>query len=210
VRVLLITLIFLSLSIQVFAKSRGAVLFQLCAKCHGVEGYGNKDLGAPQIAGMPEWYVTKQLGAFASGGRGKHPLDDGGNRMRPMARTLRPENDYYKTNDDYKVVAEYVASLTPKTPEHTVEGKAEKGKTYYAVCSACHGPNGAGNQALNAPPLRTTNDWYLVHQLSNFKNHIRPSDTSLYPGGVVMWPMAATLPDEQAMKDVITYVQSLQ
>ena len=32
------------------------------------------------------------------------------------------------------------------------DGDAEKGKVLFAVCMACHGENGEGNAALNAPP----------------------------------------------------------
>lgn len=154
---------------------------------------------------MPKWYVAAQLEKFNSGARGKHPDDDAGNRMRPMARTL--------SKGDFDLVAEYVSNL--KLPAAKVEGltlvggNAEKGKTLYAVCSACHGATAEGNVALNAPPLKMLNDWYLVHQLKSFKNKIRASDPAKDPIGATMAPQAASL-DEQAMKDVVTYIQSLK
>lgn len=185
-----------------FAESRGAQLFDLCIQCHGPQGYGNKAIGAPAIAGLPEWYVVKQLETFASGGRGKHPDDDAGNRMRPMARTLN--------GDDVKVVAAYVAALSPVSPPTTLDGVADRGKTYFATCLACHGADGNGNAAVHAPTLKISNDWYLLRQLQNFKNKIRASDPAKDPIGMMMAPMAMTLPDEQAMKDVIAYIQSLK
>jgi cytochrome c553 len=185
-----------------FAESRGVELFSLCTQCHGPQGYGNKAIGAPAIAGLPEWYVAKQLETFAAGGRGKHPDDDAGNRMRPMARTL--------SADDIKIVSSYVGALKSTSPEKTLNGDAEKGKTFYVTCSACHGVNAEGNVALHAPPLKISNDWYLVHQLNNFKAKIRASDAKKDPIGATMAPMAGTLPDEQAMKDVITYIHSLK
>jgi cytochrome c553 len=185
-----------------FAATRGQELFSLCIQCHGSQAHGNKAVGAPAIAGLPEWYVTKQLETFASGGRGKHPDDDAGNRMRPMARTL--------SADDIKIVAAYVAALKPATPEKTLDGDPEKGKTFYTTCAACHGANAEGNMAIHAPPLKISNDWYLVHQIQNFKNKIRAGDAAKDPIGATMAPMAATLPDEQAMKDVISYIHSLK
>lgn len=185
-----------------FAASRSEQVFGLCIQCHGPQGHGNKELGAPAIAGLPEWYVSKQLETFSSGGRGKHPDDDAGNRMRPMARTL--------SAGDIKLVAAYVASLKPVTPAKTLEGDVERGKTFYATCTACHGPTADGTQALHAPPLKISNDWYLVRQLKNFKDKIRAGDAAKDPIGVTMAPMAATLPDEQAMKDVIAYIHSLK
>lgn len=95
-----VALTLLTTSSNVFAKPRGEALFNLCSSCHGAQGLGNKDLGAPSIAGLPEWYITKQLETFSAGVRGKHPEDDAGNRMRPMARTLQ-------NAEDIKLVSEY-------------------------------------------------------------------------------------------------------
>jgi cytochrome c553 len=198
----LLILVLSSIPFQASAKERGEALFNLCMSCHGSEGHGNQEISAPAIAGLPQWYIEAQIEKFQTGVRGKHPTDDAGNRMRPMARTLR--------GDDAKIVAAYVSKLAPAPLTSTVGGNAEKGKAYFAVCMACHGPTGDGNEALHAPPLKISNDWYLVHQLNNFKNKIRAADASKDTTGGMMAPMAATLPDEQAMKDVITYVQSLK
>lgn len=197
----LVFLIFFLLSTRSFAEHRGEALYNLCMQCHGPEGHGNSKIGAPAIAGLPEWYILAQLEKFQSGVRGRHPDDDAGNRMRSMARTLG--------GDDAKEVAAYVAQLKPAPTEATVGGNAERGKPHFAACLACHGANGEGNEALHAPPLKISSDWYLVRQLMNFKNKLRAADPAKDPTGAVMPPMAATLSDEQMMKDVITYVQSL-
>lgn len=87
-------------------------------------------------------------------------------------------------------------------------GDPERGKSLYATCGACHGPNGEGMKALNAPALAGMEPWYVVRQLKNFKQGIRgtdPKDTY----GMQMAPMAQTLPDEQAMEDVAAYIESL-
>jgi cytochrome c553 len=47
--------------------ARGEQLFALCSQCHGVNGGGNHDALAPAIAGLPEWYVLKQLQMFRAG-----------------------------------------------------------------------------------------------------------------------------------------------
>ena len=39
-------------------------------------------------------------------------------------------------------------------------GDATKGKAAYAVCAACHGANGMGNKALNAPKIAGQEPWY--------------------------------------------------
>lgn len=199
--VLFVSLSLLFIAPKSHAASSGQVLFKLCASCHDDNGGGKVKLKAPAIAGMPAWYVTSQLTKFQNGQRGKHVKDIAGMRMRPMARMLR-------TPEDVKAVANYVASLTPSTIAATLSGDVEAGKTHYATCLACHGPKGEGNQAMMAPPINGSNDWYMLTQLKNFKHKVRgsvPGDA----GGAVMSPMAAILPDEKAMIDVITYIQTL-
>ena len=183
-------------------EHRGQALFRLCTACHGQQGEGRPDLGAPAIAGLPEWYVSAQLMKFRNGLRGTHPRDIAGMRMRPMARTL-------PTDGDVKAVARYVGDLPPQAPPPTLTGNAANGAAQYAVCMACHGPDGKGNQQVGAPPLVTASDWYLLTQLKNLKNGVRTPNAAADASGAMMAPIAATL-DEQAMKDVIAYIQTLR
>lgn len=181
---------------------RGKALFQLCARCHEANGGGNQTLGAPAIAGLGQWYVEAQLQKFRSGLRGTHFDDLEGMRMRPMSLTLRTEGD---VSD----VAAYVASLPPlRNDAASMGGDAARGKALYQPCGACHGANGGGNQALFGPALNHASDWYLVLQLQKFQQGIRggnPQDQS----GIMMRAMAMTLPNEQAMRDVIAHVMTL-
>lgn len=203
----ILVLVCLLFSVQAYSEpnsansGRGKALFNLCISCHGLNGQGNPEIGAPSIAGLPQWYIETELRNFMSGARGLHPSDDAGNRMRPMARTITPQ--------DIPLVAAYVSALQPYKPVATVGGNAEKGKTYFAVCISCHGQKGEGNPAVHAPPLKNSNDWYLVRQLVNFKSQIRAYDGTKDAMGMTMRGMASTLPNEEAMKDVITYAQSL-
>ena len=122
--------------------------------------------------------------------------------MRPMARSLR-------TDDDIAAVSEYVAGLPAQRPVAALSGgDAAKGAGAYAVCTACHGADGQGIQAMNAPGLTGLADWYLLSQLHKFKDGQRGAhekDTT----GATMRPMAMTLADEQAMLDVIAHIQTL-
>ena len=181
---------------------RGEALFSLCAHCHGSEGLGNPDVEAPAIAGLPGWYVQATLLKFRAGGRGRHPEDFAGMRMRPMSLSLRSE-------DDVSHVAAYVSSLSPTKPAPLLQGgDATRGAALYAVCIACHMPDGSGNPALGAPPLRHASDWYLLAQLKKFKGGIRGT-SPLDPTGALMVGMSQTLADEQAMKDVIAHIMTL-
>jgi cytochrome c553 len=181
---------------------RGQALFQLCATCHGDQGEGRQDIGAPALASLPEWYVAAQLQKFRLGVRGSHPQDTAGMRMRPMARSLATESDV-------QAVAQYVATLPPQTPPPTLTGDLAGGAQQYQLCLACHGPDGRGNQQLGAPPLTLSNDWYLLRQLQNLRQKIRGADAPRDATGALMQPIASTL-TEQAMRDVITYIQTLR
>ena len=181
---------------------RGAELFDTCQPCHGPAAAGNPAIAAPAIAGLPRWYIESQLQAFQAGWRGKHHEDLPGLRMRPMAVTLNREGDIPS-------VAEYVASLPAPFPASTLHGNAGAGAAQYEqVCVACHGPDGRGNELLRAPPIVQLHDWYLVQELQNFKIGARgahPADT----WGTTMRVNSVLLSD-QAMQDVIAYVQTLR
>lgn len=181
---------------------RGGDLFATCVPCHGEQGEGNREFGAPAIAGLDEWYVQTQLERFRSGARGSHPDDVEGLRMRPMVQTLR-------SDDDLRSVAEYVASLPPSSPAPELEGgSAERGREVYATCAECHGASGAGDRERGAPPIAGASDWYLFAQLGKFREGIRgvdPRDTT----GATMRPMAMAIANEQAMRDVVAYIATL-
>jgi cytochrome c oxidase subunit 2 len=89
------------------------------------------------------------------------------------------------------------------------DGNAERGKTFFAVCTTCHGANGEGMKEMNAPKIAGQEASYIVRQLQNFKAGIRGSDSrDVY--GRQMAPIAQVLPDDQAIEDVAAYLSSLE
>ncbi|MCP4868619.1 MAG: cytochrome c [Proteobacteria bacterium] len=182
---------------------RGKQVFRTCAPCHGVDGGGMEATGAPSIAGQEQWYIESQLVKFRDGARGDHPDDVEGLRMRPMARSLRTHAG------DVESVAEYVSSMPLQAPDHTLGGDAAAGAARFALCVACHGPDGKGNQAMNAPSLTDKDDWYLARQIEKFKSGIRGADP-LDASGATMVPMAMTLPDDKAVADVLAHIATLK
>ena len=48
----------------------------------------------------------------------------------------------------------------------SVSSSTENGKTLYGVCASCHGANGAGNKALNAPRISGQKAWYITRPVS--------------------------------------------
>jgi cytochrome c553 len=184
------------------STENGKTLYGVCASCHGADGGGNKALNAPRISGQKAWYIARQLTNFKSGIRGSHEKDIYGQQMRPMSMTLA--NDQMVAD-----VSAYVSTLKSLASPPTIKGDATAGKAAYAICASCHGANGEGNKALNAPAIAGQNDWYIVRQLYNFKNGIRgvdPKDSY----GQQMRPMAMILPDDKAINNIAAYISTLK
>ena len=183
------------------SAAAGQGRFGLCESCHGVRAEGNTGLGAPAIAGLQDWYVTRQLENFRENRRGTAPDDARGQQMRAMAQTL--ESDAAVAD-----VVAYLATLKPVVSAATIEGNVAHGKELYATCMSCHGDRAQGNEAVQAPALSYSNDWYLLKQLDNFHAGRRgTSDADTFGGQ--MRAMASTLPDEAAWRDVVAYIATL-
>jgi cytochrome c553 len=184
------------------AATRGQEVFETCVPCHNADGSGNPMVGAPNIAGMKEWYVERELEKFRAGVRGMHFNDVEGMRMRPMALSLT-------TEDDVKAVAHYVETLPPVQHPSSLPGDPKAGEALYATCGSCHGDNGAGNKDLGAPRIAGVDDWYLATELRKFRSGVRgtnPKDRE----GRLMRPMARALPDEDAIRNVVAYAETLK
>jgi len=118
------------------AKAIGERIFMNnCAQCHGSDAHGSR--GFPNLTdkdwihgGSPE----KIAETLTNGRVGMMP---------PMAAAVG-------TEDDVKNVAHYVLSLSNSDHDAT---RAAAGKEKFAVCAACHGADGTGNQAIGAPNL---------------------------------------------------------
>lgn len=180
----------------------GKPLYAPCAACHGVQGEGTPALHAPKLSGQGDWYLKRQLKYYKQGARGTHDKDVFGKVMVPMAATLV---------DDAAIdnVVAYIKTLPDRPAPATVKGNASNGKQRYVTCGACHGADGRGVQAMNAPGLAGMSDWYLVTQLKNYKQGIRgthPQDQY----GVQMALMAAILRDDQAVNDIVAYINTLR
>jgi cytochrome c oxidase subunit 2 len=178
----------------------GAGTYALCAACHGQQGEGLLALNAPKLAGQDPRYLKEQLRKYKAGIRGTHEDDMYGRQMQPMAATL--VNDTLVDN-----VIAYIASLPDTPAPATVTGDVEHGAELYTVCANCHGADGRGIP-MNAPRQAGISDWYLLSQIQNFKAGIRgghPDDLH----GKQMGMMSRMLMDEQDMRDVVAYINTL-
>jgi cytochrome c oxidase cbb3-type subunit III len=118
------------------ARAIGERLFlNTCAQCHGSDARGSK--GFPNLVDADWLYGGTPAQIEASIKEGRRGV------MPPMGAALG-------SGDDVRNVAEYVLSLSG-SPHDTL--KAQLGREKFAVCGACHGADGKGNQALGAPNL---------------------------------------------------------
>ena len=179
----------------------GAAQYTVCAACHGPQGQGVAAMNAPKIAGQSDWYLKRQIMSYKNGLRGVHKGDTYGQQMIGMVATLPDEA---AVNN----VVAHIATLPDNQLQATIDGDAENGKDIYTVCAYCHGADGMGKQALNAPRLAGSSDWYMARQLDNFKTGVRGAHPKDYYG-FQMALMGITLRDEQAINDVIAYINTL-
>jgi cytochrome c oxidase subunit 2 len=177
----------------------GKTLYATCAACHGAKAEGNPLLHAPKLAGQGEWYLQRQLSYFKYGVRGSNERDVFGKVMAPMASLLV---------DDAAIanVSAFIASLPDTAAPNTVKGNASIGKSLFvSTCSTCHGQNGQGVRLMQAPKLKGMSDWYMATQLKNFKQGFRGAHAK-DEYGPQMALMAAILKDEQAINDLMAYI----
>jgi cytochrome c oxidase subunit II len=178
----------------------GKAAFAACAACHGANGEGNQAMNAPKLSGQLPWYLERQLRQFKQGARGTHEKDVFGKMMAPMAATLA--DDAAMAN-----VAAYIASLPDTPTAQTIKGNADNGRQRYATCAACHGADGLGIAATNAPRLKGMSDWYLATQLKHFRDGVRGAHAQdMYGGQMALF--AGTLTDDAAISDVLAFINT--
>ena len=184
------------------ALADGKALFAACTACHDAHDEGMPATGAPNIAGAQAWYVERQLANFATGVRGAQPGDSYGATMKAGSAVLTSDGDR-------RAVAAYVAALPRTRAAAPPSPVTENGRNYFnAICSACHGSNGFGNEALAAPRLAGLPAAYAARQFAAFKSGRRGAQ----PGdrfGAQMRAVTAMLPDVRTEQDVIAYAASL-
>ena len=185
--------------------ARGEALFDTCAPCHGSDGAGNQVLGAPAIAGLPQWYLENQLHSFENNWRGANPFDTVGIRMKSMVLALDLEGDL-------ESVAEFVASMAATDGDDYFEaGDVSAGQAAYnSSCIACHAADGTGVEIMNAPPLVGQSDWYMFGQLRKFKSGWRGAHPDDVPGTMMVLSSGVANMDNAAMLNVVSYIETLR
>ena len=182
--------------------ARGEALYAFCAQCHGPDAHGVRDVNAPGLTNLDGWYLERQLEEFSAGIRGRPERDVHESPMIFVARAY----------DDSEAVADLIAfvdSLPDYEPVPSVMGDATAGRQLYSACDSCHGASGEGDVELRAPRLAGLDDWHLVTELRAFTT----GDRGTHQGdmyGQQMVPVSRVLTDEQAIFDVVAYINTLR
>jgi cytochrome c oxidase subunit 2 len=172
-----------------------------CAPCHGLSGEGYATEFSPKLSGQEDWYLRRQLANFRNDLRGDHEGERWAKQMNFHIKDFAPgQLDAFVT---------YILTLEDVPAEKTIAADATRGKKLYAQsCLVCHAEDGMGNQELHSPRLAGMSDWYMVIQLQKYRADLRgdhPDDVY----GKQMAPFAKALPDEQALLDVVAYINTM-
>ena len=141
-----------------------------CFLCHGAEGESASEV-FPRLAGQNAEYIAKQLENFKSGKRKS-------SAMAPMVAELSP--------DDMAALGRFYGSRPPHKEAPKDAPLAAVGQYIYhqgnkfsgvPSCASCHGPEGAGSNAL--PRLAGQHAAYLDNQLKQFNKRERNNDNAV-------------------------------
>ena len=175
----------------------GATKSAACVACHNADGNATIP-DYPHIGGQSAKYLEVQLRLMRDGER-DIPL---------MAGQLDAFND-----QDLKDIAAHYASQAGKIGQSSPD-KLELGERIYrggiltkevAACTACHAPNGNGNNLAGFPRIAGQPVNYTIAQLKAYREEERTSDD--YVSGM-MRDVAARLTDNE-IEAVANYVQGL-
>ena len=177
---------------QQIAASGAANGVTACVSCHGANGEGNAGGGFPRLAGQSQYYLSKQMAAFASGSR-NNPI------MSPIAKAMneqqmRDVSAWYASVETSSAgaVGTGQAGNASSGAGGTVNkgggkvGSGDRGQTLASVgdeskrvqaCANCHGPNGAG-EPPPYPYLAGQHASYLKAAMAEWKSGARNTDGS--------------------------------
>jgi len=159
---------YLAMPIEEVAKSPEAraigerLFLNTCAQCHGSDAQGNK--GFPNLTDKDWLYGGDPATIELTISQGRHGI------MPPMGAAVG-------TDDDVRNVANYVLSLSDSAHDPI---KAAFGKPKFAICAACHGPEGKGNQAIGAPNL-TDKIWLYGGDIDTIMDGINHGHNNTMP-----------------------------
>jgi cytochrome c553 len=193
----LVILAILCSPVPSWAGSSIAASVRNCTWCHGTGAQGYTV--APRLAGQRALYIEAQLRGYAA-----HIRDN------PLSRQYMWGAAANLRTDTVRDLADYLASLPPKSAHDGVRALAEKGQAIYlqgipeaniVACLACHGPAGQGVREI--PRLGGMSYFYLKRRLQEWGQGYHSAPASPMP------LVASTLgPDEiEALASYLSFVR---
>ena len=141
-----------------------------CFLCHGADGESASEV-FPRLAGQNAEYIAKQLENFKSGKRKSTAMASMVTELSPADMTALGQ--FYASRPAHKEAA--------KDTQLAAVGQYiyHQGNKFSGVpsCASCHGPEGAGSNAL--PRLAGQHAAYLDNQLKRFNKRERNNDNAV-------------------------------
>jgi cytochrome c553 len=156
-----------------------------CGACHGADGNSPAPT-FPKLAGQGERYLLKQLKDIKGGAR--------------VIPTMAGQLDAMSEQDLADISAFFAAQT--RSPAAAKEELVALGERVYragvrekgvAACTACHSPQGKGNDPARYPSLGGQYPEYIAAQLRAFRNDERTNDGDTR----IMRDVAARLSDKE-------------
>lgn len=167
-----------------------------CAVCHGSAAVGTQ--GFPNLTDK-DWLFGGSVEAIEQSiAEGRNGL------MPPQAQGLKDFAKASGLNPDTVVddVTEYVMSLSGRGKENAA------GKQAYALCAACHKPDGTGMHALGAPNL--TDDIWLYDSGELSDESLRSTIMqSIEEGRTGVMPAHKEILSKEKIRTLAAYIYSL-
>lgn len=137
--------------------ARGEKLSQTCLGCHGAPGLRNPGpvYLIPMVGGQHPEYIIAALQAYKAKTRSH-------GTMQAQAANL--------SDQDMLDIAAYFNSLGDNSrPSNVNQALANKGKELAAICTACHGQTGDGEN-VTYPKLAGQYESYLTQSLKDYRS----------------------------------------
>ena len=143
-----------ALTIKSTDRENGIDVYEVCAACHLLEGWGKPDGTFPQIAGQHPGVIINAIKDIRNR-----------NRDSPTMYPYTLPRGLGSPQDIADVVA-YISQLPMNPDNGKGPGKnLDYGKKLYEKdCVACHGANGEGNAAASFPRIHGQHFNFLVRQ----------------------------------------------
>ena len=144
-----------------------------CARCHAFDGAADGSGAFPKLAGLPAYYMAKELRDFASGMRADAI-------MSAIARKMKPEESRTFLNI-IRLPTQCLPPLPVAEPDLLTLGTrlatvGDEEKRIQA-CEGCHGAQGRG-EAPAIPPLAGQYAHYIDFQMQMWQKGYRKNDAN--------------------------------